>query len=139
MGIKQARRQIYNMKRRLKIAILDLDKQAKYYENQIRRFKLDEQKWIAKQKELSREKDIVLKYVFIDDIDKVKLYTENTSKVRLSTHEGSEVVLKEIEVINTTEQDGIADQVIDALLSEIQSEFGTRKRRKYDAYGDDKE
>merc|ERR1712048_37480 len=45
--IKRAQREIVAMRRRLKIAIKDTDKQAKYYESLLRRFKQDEQKWIA--------------------------------------------------------------------------------------------
>eukprot|EP01084_Bolivina_argentea_P160989 280285_1 len=94
--IKQARREIYNMKRRLKMAMSDLDKQAKYYESQLRRFKLDEQKWINRQREINKEQNIIIKYVFIDDITKLKLYENNNTKVRISTSEGYDLILRDI-------------------------------------------
>eukprot|EP01083_Nonionella_stella_P072099 194180_1 len=113
----------------------DLDKQAKYYESLLRRFKLDEQKWIARQREIHKEKNIVIKYVFVDDIRKLKIYKDQTSRARIQTFEGHEVIVKDIEVTSTTEYDEIADEVLDKLMVEIEDELHTKKRRKYDNYG----
>ena len=48
------------------------------------------------------------------------------------------MIVKGISVIEANEYDEIADDVIDKLLKEIELEFGMKKKRKYNNYGDSK-
>merc|ERR1712244_66191 len=72
--IKQLKREIANLKKRLKLALRDLDKQARYYQQQLKRFKQDQQKWIQRQRDVHKKKGVIVKYAFIDDIRKIKCY-----------------------------------------------------------------
>merc|ERR1712083_33217 len=86
--IKQLKREIANLKKRLKIALRDLDKQARYYQQQLKRFKQDQQKWINRQRDTHTKKGIIVKYVFIDDIRKIKVYKKRKNRIKIRTREG---------------------------------------------------
>merc|ERR1712083_408456 len=85
--IKQLKREIANLKKRLKIALRDLDKQARY-QQQLKRFKQDQQKWITRQRDTHDKKGIIVKYVFIDDIRKIKVYKKRKNRIKIRTREG---------------------------------------------------
>ena len=95
------------------MALRDLDKQARYYNAQLKRFKDDQNKWIRKQRDLAKNKKIVVKYVFIDDIKKIKVYRKGKRKIRVKTRDGGEVVIRDVDVVEATDIEEEADDEID--------------------------
>jgi len=128
--IKQLKREIANLKKRLKLALRDLDKQARYYQQQLRRFKQDQQKWINRQRDVHKNKGVVVKYCFIDDIRKIKVYRKGKNRIKIKTVDGGEVVVKDVQIVEATEVEEAADDMIDEVTQEIEAEFKKKKKKK---------
>merc|ERR1712154_634101 len=111
--IKQLKREIANLKKRLKLALRDLDKQARYYQQQLKRFKQDQQKWINRQRDVHKKKGVVVKYVFIDDIRKIKVYKKGKNRIKIRTRDGGEVIVKDVQIVEASEVEEAADDIID--------------------------
>eukprot|EP00486_Rosalina_sp_Unknown_P012863 CAMPEP_0201578218 /NCGR_PEP_ID=MMETSP0190_2-20130828/24999_1 /ASSEMBLY_ACC=CAM_ASM_000263 /TAXON_ID=37353 /ORGANISM="Rosalina sp." /LENGTH=1479 /DNA_ID=CAMNT_0048011165 /DNA_START=92 /DNA_END=4531 /DNA_ORIENTATION=+ len=128
--IKQLKREIANLKKRLKLALRDLDKQARYYQQQLKRFKQDQQKWINRQRDVHKKKGVVVKYVFIDDIRKIKVYKKGKNRIKIRTRDGGEVIVKDVQIVEASEVEEAADDIIDEVTQEIEAEFKKKKKKK---------
>jgi len=128
--IKQLKREIANLKKRLKLALRDLDKQARYYQQQLKRFKQDQQKWINRQRDVHKKKGVVVKYVFIDDIRKIKVYKKGKNRIKIRTRDGGEVIVKDVQIVEASEVEEAADDIIDEVTQEIEAEFKKKKEKK---------
>ena len=95
--IKQLKREIENLRKRLRMALRDLEKQSRYYQQQLKRFKDDQHKWINKQRNLNKNKKIVVKYCFIDDIRKIKVYRKGKRRIKVKTRDGGEVIIRDVD------------------------------------------
>jgi len=127
--VKQLKREIANLRKRLKLALRDLDKQARYYQQQLRRFKQDQQKWITRQRDVAK-KGIVVKYVFIDDIRKIKVYKKGKRRIKIRTRDGGEVIVRDVQIVEASEVEEAADDVIDEVTQELEEEFKKTRRKK---------
>merc|ERR1712244_138325 len=121
--IKQLKREIANLKKRLKLALRDLDKQARYYQQQLKRFKQDQQKWITRQRDTHDKKGIIVKYVFIDDIRKIKVYKKRKNRIKIRTREGGEVIVRDVQIVEATDIEEDADDMVDEITQELEKEF----------------
>merc|ERR1712173_359831 len=128
--VKQLKREIANLKKRLKLALRDLDKQARYYQQQLKRFKQDQQKWVNRQREIAKNKGVIVKYAFIDDIRKIKKYRKGKNRIKIVTKDGGEVIVKDVQIIQASEVEEAADDVIDEVQIEIDNAFKEKRKRK---------
>merc|ERR1719474_98905 len=128
--IKQLKREIANLKKRLKIALRDLDKQARYYQQQLKRFKQDQQKWINRQRDTHKNKGLLVKYVFIDDIRKIKIYKKRKNRIKIRTRDGGEVIVHDVQIVEASEIEEAADDIVDEVTQELEKEFKEKRRKK---------
>ena len=91
--IKHKEKEISNLRRRLKLAINDYEKVYGYYKKQLDLFRKNQQKWLNEQK--ANKKDVT-KYVFADDIKRIKI---RKNGVRIYFGDGADFVFDDIEVI----------------------------------------
>ena len=91
----------------------------------------------------------MVKYVFIDDIRKIKVYKKGKNRIKIRTRDGGEVIVKDVQIVEASEVEEAADDIIDEVTQEIEAEFKKKKKKKRkrvgadsddeDAYEDDDE
>merc|ERR1711897_132040 len=99
-------------------------------QQQLKRFKQDQQKWINRQRDVHKKKGVVVKYVFIDDIRKIKVYKKGKNRIKIRTRDGGEVIVKDVQIVEASEVEEAADDIIDEVTQEIEAEFKKKKKKK---------
>lgn len=87
-------------------------------------------RWIQRQRDTKKNKGIVVKYVFIDDIRKIKVYKKRKNRIKIRTREGGEVIVHDVQIVEASEIEEAADDIVDEVTQELEKEFKKRKRRK---------
>ena len=71
-----------------------------------------------------------MKYVFIDDIRKIKVYKKRKNRIKIRTRDGGEVIVHDVQIVEASEIEEAADDIVDEVTQELEKEFKKRKRRK---------
>ncbi|ETO35665.1 hypothetical protein RFI_01394 [Reticulomyxa filosa] len=131
--VKSLQKEIRVLKKQLKLAMKDMDKQRNYYLGQLQRFKENQEKWIRLQKEAMKKKNVIVKYLFLDDIRTIKVYPKRERlrhKVRIQTEKGETAVVYIQDVKMWAEGDenpesasGDKDMDLDAFMDELEKEL----------------
>ncbi|ETO23151.1 mRNA splicing factor, Cwf18 family protein, partial [Reticulomyxa filosa] len=111
--VKNLQQEIRVLKKRLKLAMADLDKQRNYYLAQLQRLKDHQDRWIRLQKDALKNKQAIVKYIFLDDVHTMKVYPKRKQprhKVRIETERGEKVVVHISDVKVYNEGDQIDDE-----------------------------
>ena len=87
-------------------------------------------RWIARQREAKTKKDIVIKYVFIDDIRTVKKYRKGKRRIKIITRDGDPVIVNDCDVIDATEVEEAVDDEQDKFVKELEDELKRTKKKK---------
>ena len=72
----------------------------------------------------------MVKYVFIDDIRKIKVYKKGKNRIKIRTRDGGEVIVKDVQIVEASEVEEAADDIIDEVTQEIEAEFKKKKKKK---------
>lgn len=80
-------------------------------------------RWIQKQQQILDSKDVVVRYIFMENIQTIKLYGDNTSKIKIVTKDGGEVILRDVAIEKVSDLEMQIDDNIDELAREIDEEF----------------
>ena len=87
-------------KKRLKLALMDLQDRTNYYKRQIAAFKKKQSKWLREQRALLKNSKELVKYIFIDDMVQVKFHSKHKDRVKIVTKKGQEVLIEKIKVVH---------------------------------------
>ena len=83
-----------------------------------------------RQRDVHKKKGVVVKYVFIDDIRKIKVYKKGKNRIKIKTRDGGEVIVKDVQIVEASEVEEAVDDVIDEVTQEIEAEFKKKKKRR---------
>eukprot|EP01084_Bolivina_argentea_P119890 212552_1 len=136
------------LRKKLRKTFLVIKKEKRWYQRTINIFKTNQNKWIEKQRAIFKDKNIIIKYVFVDDIKYIKQYqkhkkstNENSkpefrNKVKFKMKNGGETTKSGVEIIvldpelidNDSNGSGTKSQAggeeIDKLMDDLMEEFG---------------
>jgi len=104
----------------------NLRTQALYYEQQLARFQEERKRWVDKQEEILETEQLAVQYVFLENIETVKLFGDGASKIRVITKDGGEITLHDINVTNATELEKSVDDNLRAIALDIEAEVKTK-------------
>jgi len=86
-----------------------------------------------------KKKGVIVKYAFIDDIRKIKVYRKGKNRIKIQTVDGGEVIVRDIQIVEASEVEEAADDMIDDVQKEIEDEFKKKKKKKKKKGGKDEE
>eukprot|EP01084_Bolivina_argentea_P214210 363706_1 len=127
----------------LKDTLVTINKRKQWYNRSIKVFKNNQQKWIDKQQKTFKDKKLIIKYVFMDDIKYIKQYKKSPknsqkngqqinnnslqfkNKVQFQMKNGGETTKNNVEIIVLDEDKSQAkhDEEIDKFMNELMEEF----------------
>ena len=97
--MRNLQKELRVQKRKLKLALLDMEKTAGFYRKEVERFKTRQTKWINEQ-QLKIKNRKVIKYVFADDITKIQLRKAGRGGgIKIWTKDGDEAVFTDVDVV----------------------------------------
>merc|ERR1711894_336506 len=79
------------MRKKLKLALMELEDRSNYYRRQLANFKKKQAKLLRQQKAMLKNKKEGVKYVFIDDMVQVKFHNKHKDRVKVVTKKGKEI------------------------------------------------
>ena len=97
--MRNLKKELRVQKRKLRLALQDMEKTAGFYRKELEKFKARQTKWIEEQK-IHLKKNRVIKYVFADDIKKIQLRKAGRGGgIKIWTKEGDEAVFTDVDVV----------------------------------------
>lgn len=88
------------MRKKLKLALMELEDRSNYYRRQLANFKKKQAKLLRQQKAMLKNKKEGVKYVFIDDMVQVKFHNKHKDRVKVVTKKGKEILVEKIKVVH---------------------------------------
>lgn len=128
--LKRQKKEVFNLKRRLRLAIMDMERAMTYYRKQIDLWKKNQKQWIVKQQETVINDNYIIKYIWADDITKVRLRKRGKGGgLRIWFNDGDQAVFTDIDVIlpdsykngkhGKDKSDSNNDEFYDELIKEV--------------------
>eukprot|EP01083_Nonionella_stella_P185389 675847_1 len=106
--VRQLIRENRELRKRLRKLMKELNKRRRWYKRHIRVFKKNQDKWIKTQRNAFKDKKLIIKYVFLDDVKYIKQYQKPRkgrdkikfkNRIRVKTKGGGETTVKGVEII----------------------------------------
>jgi len=146
--LRQLIRENRELRKRLRKMMKELNKRRRWYNRAIKIFKNNQNKWVKAQRSALKNKGLIIKYVFLDDVKYIKQYQKPRkgrerikfrNRVRVKTKGGGETTLKNVEIQVLDAEEGDSDSDDDAGADKDGKRKKKRKKKKGDGADGDEE